>query len=291
MLSSCLSERMRTGSPLSWPSGHGLFAVYGKGQMGASGDTAVLWLVLRGRVEVKAREGRFILGPREWIALDNESMPQALLGGGSLLLGVELGVDRDWPSDGGALTLYPGRGRMASGMRSSALRLWNAHGALDRRKTHLADTADIHDFLAALQGDLARHLSQCPGRSQRHKRLVLQRMQSARLYLEGQAEPTLSIDELARRASFSRWYFSKLFHALYGTSPLLFAARMRLEHAARLLATTRLPLTEVSRSCGFINPCSFARAFRAQYGMTASMHRKRHWQAAVGNRGPLARSN
>lgn len=291
MLSSRLSERMRTGSPLSWAAGHGLFAVYGRGRIGASGETTVLWLVLRGRVEVKAREGHFILGPHEWIALEHESMPQAQLGHGSLLLGVELGAGRDWPPDDRALTLYPGRGRMARGMRSSALRLWDAHGALDRCKAHLVDTADIHAFLAALQGDLASRLCHCPGRSHRHKRLVLQRMQSARLYLEGQAEPGLSIEELARRANFSRWYFSKLFHALYGTSPLLFAARMRLEHAARLLATTRLPLTEVSRSCGFINPCSFARAFRAQYGITASMHRKRHCHAARGSRGPLTRSN
>jgi AraC family transcriptional regulator len=133
----------------------------------------------------------------------------------------------------------------------------------------------------ALQAELIDGVIRCPGHSERRKRQIMLRMQRARLCLEGQAGDGLRIAELARRTNFSPWYFSKVFHAIYGIGPLQFAARMRLEHASRLLATTLLSVTDVSAACGFDNPCSFARAFRARFGMTASEHRLRNARGCV----------
>src|SRR5690606_2595661 len=185
-----------------------------------------------------------------------ESGQRASAGPGGLLHGAHR--DRE-----GREGLLPGRGRLSRGQRVLAMRIWRAQdaGALA--------------FLAALQDELAAGMDRCPGHSQRRRRQVLLRMQRARLCLEGQVGEGMPIAELARRTNFSPWYFSKVFHAVYGMRPQQYAARMRLERASRLLATTSLPVTEVSAACGFDNPCSFARAFRTRFGMTASEHRLR----------------
>ena len=88
------------------------------------------------------------------------------------------------------------------------------------------------------------------------------------------------IGELARWSHFSPWYFSKIFQSVYGQAPQQYAARLRLEQARRLLVEGRLPVTEVSLASGFESPCSFARAFRARFGVSASEYRLMHARPA-----------
>ena len=71
----------------------------------------------------------------------------------------------------------------------------------------------------------------------------------------------------------STWYFTKIFHALYGEGPQAMAARLRLGHAARLLSETSLSVSEIGAVCGFENNCSFSRAFRERYGTPPSLYR------------------
>ena len=92
--------------------------------------------------------------------------------------------------------------------------------------------------LAGIQRELAARIPRCPGRSRSRKRQVFGRLQRARLYLEGNCDRVVRISELAELTSFSSWYFSKTFHALYDESPQAAAARMRLERAAELLRGT-----------------------------------------------------
>lgn len=256
----------------------------GDGLLDIGRHASIVWCVLRGRLLVRSREGRFELEPRDWIALGRDSAPTAWAGAGSLVLGI--GVDSATQRRMQAATddsmLFPGRGRMPTGMRRLALRLWSRR--IDARETGDADE-HVHRFLAQLQSELAEGAGRCPGHSQQRKRQVLVRMQRARLYLEGHAGAGLRVAELARHCNFSPWYFTKIFHALYGTGPQQYAAQLRLAHACRLLSATRLPVTEISAASGFDNPCSFSRAFRARYGMTASEYRLLHPCVPVGGRG------
>lgn len=250
-----LQRTQAPGAPLE------LVVAHGRGPCASPGGATTAWLVLRGRARIRAQEGDFLLGARDWIVLGPGSSPDVLADAGSLLVGAFLGPDD-------TLGLLPGRGRLGPGERALAWRLWRAGAAPGAGAGVLA-------FLAALQAELAAGAARCPGHSQRRKRQVLLRMQRARLCMEGQADRGLLIADLAKRVNFSPWYFSKVFHAVYGMAPQQYAARMRLERASRLLATTDLAVTEVSAACGFDNPCSFARAFRARYGMSASEHRVR----------------
>ena len=89
------------------------------------------------------------------------------------------------------------------------------------------------------------------------------------------------ISELAELTSFSSWYFSKTFHSLYEESPQAASARMRLEHAADLLTSTSMMIGEVAAASGFDNCCSFARAFRARFGVVRAPATARGAHAAA----------
>lgn len=246
----------------------------------AQGRAGVAWLVLRGRIDVEAAEGSFALGAREWIALDRDSTPQAQLQPGAAVLAVSVSAQRlaSLRAERARPVMFLDRGRLSPGQRLRAWRLWRAleTAAPLRGAEGAAGTVDdLLGLLHAVQDDLAGKVARCPGHSIARKRQVFLRMQRARLCLEGHAGGALRVAELARRSNFSPWYFTKVFQATYGIGPLQLAGQLRLEHACRLLADTRLPVTEVSLACGFDNPCSFSRAFRARHGITASEYRLR----------------
>jgi len=251
-----------------------------------------VWIQLRGRGWVEAREGRFDLDAGDWIMLERDSSPQVQVGGRGLCIGLLLDTEALASLEALAdVALYVGRGHLSRSERSAALRLW-------REAAPDGDVRSVRPlllYLASVQRELAARAQHCPGRSRGHKRQVFGRMQRARLYLEGNSDRVVRIDEVARLANFSSWYFSKAFHVLYGESPQALAARLRLERAAMLLRSTSMMVGEVAAASGFDNSCSFARAFRARYGVTATRYRtgqdRQGKRAAAARRGPGAVRN
>ncbi|WP_306120989.1 AraC family transcriptional regulator [Roseitalea sp. MMSF_3504] len=71
-----------------------------------------------------------------------------------------------------------------------------------------------------------------------------------------------------------------------GLSPTQYVNRIRIQHAAMLLAGTDRGLPEVASDCGFENLSYFHRLFRDQYGTTPRNYRMRHRQSAP-SEGPL----
>ena len=238
------------------------------------------WVQLRGSSWVESREGRFRLRRGDWIAFDRESRPHVQSDRHGLCLGISLGPDAlkalGRIADVG---LFAGRGQIGQRDARILARLWRCAGprlstllAVDGA-SEVAAMRPLLMHLASLQGDLAAGVARCPGRSRLRKRQVFSRLQRARMYLEGNCDRVVRISELAELTSFSSWYFSKTFHGLYDESPQSASARLRLERAADLLSSSPMMIGEVAAACGFDNCCSFARAFRARYGTSASNYR------------------
>lgn len=230
-----------------------------------------IWIQLRGSGWVEAREGRFQLQRGEWMVLERDSSPLVQVDARGLCVGVAVGSETLKSLERLAdCMLYSGRGRLAPHDARTALRLWRAAaetGAPEAMRPML-----LH--MAAAQHELAQRVRLCPGRSRSRKRQVFGRMQRARLFLEGNSDRVVRIGELADLTSFSSWYFSKAFQSLYDESPQALSARLRLERAADLLRNTSMMIGEVAASSGFDNCCSFARAFRARFGMPATRYRE-----------------
>jgi AraC family transcriptional regulator len=86
----------------------------------------------------------------------------------------------------------------------------------------------------------------------------------------------LSVASLAEVACFSPFHFHRMFSAVLGEPVGRYVQRLRLEHAAVWLATRPgASVTEIALEAGFGSSATFARAFREQFGVTATAWRTR----------------
>lgn len=242
------------------------------------GHAGAFWLVLRGQARVVAKEGEFVLGPGDWIALDSASEPGLQVAQSGLVLGltVPAGLLHLLAASARAPVYFLGLGKLSMRERREAWALWRRHGAFVARPGAAVSPqahAALFSFLSMIQRDLHAGVQHCPGQSQRRKRQVFLRMQRAWLQLQGNSDRVLRVQGLARASNFSLWYFTKVFNAVYGVGPQQFGVQARLHRACALLAGSALSIGEISAECGFESPCSFARAFRARYRVTASAYR------------------
>ena len=87
------------------------------------------------------------------------------------------------------------------------------------------------------------------------------------------AEP-LTLADLARVAAFSPFHFHRVFRAITGETLFGFIQRLRVERAAAaLLGQREVSVLEIALDHGFGSAATFARAFRAHFGMTATRWR------------------
>ncbi|MBD3241721.1 MAG: helix-turn-helix domain-containing protein [Chitinivibrionales bacterium] len=90
-------------------------------------------------------------------------------------------------------------------------------------------------------------------------------------YIERNLDRPLKLDELSRVANFSAFHFHRIFTAFTGETLNRFIQRVRIEKAATLLLTDpEASVTAIALDCGFSSSSTLARAFSAQYGMSAS---------------------
>lgn len=253
-----------------------------------------LWMQIRGSAQVSAVEGSFRLRTGAWIALDADSSPEVQADHNGLTLGLLVPADL-MPMLQDAY-LFVGKGAMSRRDRILALRLW--HGAVrvlqahesvpDRTLVRALRPLILH--MSAVQARHVAALGHCPGHSRTRKRRLFNRLQRARLYLEGNAHRMVRMSEIMAISNYSLWYLSKSFHELYGESVQTAASRLRIERAYDLLETTSMDITEIAESCGFDNACSFARAFRARSGTNATRFRSALRDGERGRRGPVISS-
>jgi AraC family transcriptional regulator len=238
------------------------------------------WLQLRGTAQVTATEGSFTLHAGEWIAFDRGSMPEVQAGPNGLTLGLTLTPDvMHGALDSTDRGLLPGRGVVPLRERRVALRLWRQCAALPDDAGTAAVLRGLKPLLRhwqAAQEPFAAMIERCPGRSFHRKTRIFARIQKARLYLEGNPQRMLRIEDLMELTRFSSWWLSKTFHAVYQETLQKASMRLRMQRARDLLQHSQLSITELAEACGFHDPCSFARQFKAWHGETASSWRARH---------------
>src|SRR5262245_9601115 len=86
----------------------------------------------------------------------------------------------------------------------------------------------------------------------------------------------LTLTALAGVAAFSPFHFHRVFHAITGETLFGFIQRQRIEKAAGALLSGRdRSVLEVALDHGFSSAATFARAFRAHFGMSATQWRDR----------------
>jgi AraC-like DNA-binding protein len=73
---------------------------------------------------------------------------------------------------------------------------------------------------------------------------------------------TVSVNDMAKCAGYSRYHFTRLFKQYMGESPQYFMNELRIRMAVRLLQTEQLNIKEIAQRCGFDDVSYFCKIFR-----------------------------
>jgi AraC family transcriptional regulator len=110
---------------------------------------------------------------------------------------------------------------------------------------------------------------------ERNRAEYLARIHRVMDHVEAHLGEDLSVEALARVGCFSPYHFHRVFGAVVGEPLMAFVTRLRLERAAGLLCQTKgLSVGQVGEAVGIPESTVFARAFRRQFGVSASQWRK-----------------
>lgn len=81
-------------------------------------------------------------------------------------------------------------------------------------------------------------------------------------YINEHCTEDLSLNEIARIAGFSKYYFTRLFKQFTTTTFYKYLNQKRIEHAQKMLADPGISVTEVALSSGFPSLSAFIRMFK-----------------------------
>jgi AraC-like DNA-binding protein len=137
-----------------------------------------------------------------------------------------------------------------------AVRQYWQQNALNRVK------AGVYEILARLEEAQAPHVDPA---------VLACKAQIDRCY----ADAFLRLSDVCRDGGISQSVFRRKFHMHYGTSPIQYLTKLRMQRAATLLSTGRYGVKAVTPLCGFSDEKYFSRAFRAYYGESPSAFCKR----------------
>jgi AraC family transcriptional regulator len=92
-------------------------------------------------------------------------------------------------------------------------------------------------------------------------------------YLETHRDRRHTLADLASLARLSRYHFLRTFSNVTGVTPHQWVLRARLRDAARRLAMTHQPITEIALDVGFADLSNFIRSFCAEFGVSPRRYR------------------
>lgn len=108
----------------------------------------------------------------------------------------------------------------------------------------------------------------------RQNAALVEQLRTVMQYIDENLFADLNLEMLSDAAHMSRSHFSSLFKQLNGLSPWEYIVSRRVSHAANLLRTTSLPVTQIAIACGFNSTANFNYAFRRQTSKTPTQYRK-----------------
>ena len=101
-----------------------------------------------------------------------------------------------------------------------------------------------------------------------------QKITPALEYISQHYHENITNDCLAEISGISTVYFRKLFSSVMGTSPIVYARRLRIEKAKEMLRSDYGTLSDVAQSLGYASLYDFSRDFKKHTGTSPSRYEK-----------------
>jgi AraC-like DNA-binding protein len=126
----------------------------------------------------------------------------------------------------------------------------------------------LENFLRALRRSMSRPAARAA---------VPQKFRALRRFIAEQFDRDVSLDELAKRVHVSRWHLCREFRKYFGVTPIEYALRLRMQHAAHLLREPELNISDIGRQCGYRDLFHFSKQFRKHHGLSPRRMRQQLW--------------
>lgn len=97
--------------------------------------------------------------------------------------------------------------------------------------------------------------------------------QARRILLQHITKPP-RLDELAEQVGCSANTLSRDFQVVHGLTVFAWLKEQRLQHAAKLLRNSRLPVASIAEQLGYSNPPHLCRLFRQRFKVTPNQYRR-----------------
>lgn len=95
-----------------------------------------------------------------------------------------------------------------------------------------------------------------------------------RQYIEQHYKENITLDSLSELVHTSKYHIIHVFNEEYGTSPIKYLIKKRIEESCRLLETTDYSLSSISHMLGFSSPSYFSQAFKKELKCSPLEYRK-----------------
>jgi AraC family transcriptional regulator len=88
------------------------------------------------------------------------------------------------------------------------------------------------------------------------------------LYIERNYHEELTLEELSKIASFSKYHFHRIFKSIIGETVGEYVRKVRLQNSTRKLSTSNQNITQIALDIGYETNASFSKAFKERFGVT-----------------------
>lgn len=141
-------------------------------------------------------------------------------------------------------------------------------GALADAAVSGAGTVALDEVGLALAGKLEKLAGNDRHGTARISARERQRVVAAAHWIAEHAHEPIDLAQASRLAGFSAFHFLRLFGKVIGVTPHQYLIRARLSRAARLLAQTEQPITDIAFDIGFGDLSNFVRTFHRAAGLS-----------------------
>ncbi|KEY49031.1 helix-turn-helix domain-containing protein [Citrobacter amalonaticus] len=93
-------------------------------------------------------------------------------------------------------------------------------------------------------------------------------------WIEENIIPALSLDDIAGKSGYSKWYLQRIFKKITGLSIGQYVRERRLSEAAKDLLSSHDTILTIALKYGFESQPTFTRAFRKKFGHAPGQFRK-----------------
>lgn len=107
------------------------------------------------------------------------------------------------------------------------------------------------------------------------------------IWLESHLDHTLSLDNVAAKAGYSKWHLQRMFKDVTGHAIGAYIRARRLSKSAVALRLTARPILDIALQYRFDSQQTFTRAFKKQFAQTPAFYRRAADWSAFGMRPPI----